>query len=151
MYILPFRFLVILLISLISIGCLGCSLPRQIVENINGNYMDGLYSAKAQSLSQVCLYNIDECYAKVLDILNSNVIDAKVLKKNKYGYYILALVSADKSMEEIDSVFDANSADVGIYLSKVGPETTKVEIRSLSIVFVNYSAKKIFPELQKQN
>lgn len=145
------RFAAILSFCLIVIVCSGCSLPRRVVENISGNYMDGLKRDEAASASQVCLYGLDECFKKVLDVLNSSAIDATILKINKTNYSIMALIAGETPLEEIESIFEANSVDVGIYLTKIGPETTKVEIRSLSSTFVDYSAKRIFPALQTGN
>ena len=125
----------------------GCAIPKNIVESISGNYMGGLKSDKASSISQVCVYPIDECFERVLSILEGSVLNASILKKNKQSYSILALVSQQSLLEEIDSTFEANSADVGIFLTKVGPGTSKVEIRSWSSIITNYTAKKLFAEL----
>jgi len=129
----------------------GCAIPKNIVESISGNYMGGLKGDKASSISQVYVYSIDECFEKVLSILEGSVLKASILKKNKKSYSILALVSQQSSLEEIDSTFEANSADVGIFMTKVGPGTTKVEIKSWSSIISNYTAKKLFAELQIKN
>ena len=142
------RFATILIIGLIVCIASGCSLSKRVVENISGNYMGGLNSDEAASKSQVCLYGLDECFQKVVDVLNSPVIDATILKINKNDYSMLVLIAGETPLEEIESIFEANSSDVGIYLTKIGPETTKVELRSLSGTFVDYAAKRIFPELQ---
>jgi hypothetical protein len=145
------RFLALLFIGLIASVCIGCALPRKVVENISGNYMGGLNSEEAKTASQVCLYGLDECFDKVLAILQGDAIDATILKIDRRNYAILALVSTGSTVEETESLFDANSTDIGIYLTKIGPETTRVEVRSLSSVFTDYTAGKLFPELQKQN
>ena len=145
------RLTVIVLVSFIVSIVSGCSLPRKVAENISGNYMDGLGRVEAASRSQVCLYGIDECFQKVVDVLNSPAIDATILKTDKRNYSTLVLIAGETPLEEIGSIFEANSADVGIYLTKIGQETTKVELRSLSSTLVDYAAKRIFPVLQTGN
>ncbi|MFH1621764.1 MAG: hypothetical protein ABIA97_01385 [Candidatus Omnitrophota bacterium] len=129
----------------------GCAIPKNIVESISGNYMGGLNSDKASSISQVCVYPIDECFEKALSILMGSELNASILKKNTKNYAILALVSRQSLLEETESTFEANSADVGIFLAKVGPGTTKVEVRSWSSVMADYTAKKLFAGLQIKN
>ncbi|MBL7130316.1 MAG: hypothetical protein ISS45_02760 [Candidatus Omnitrophica bacterium] len=144
-------FIKISLIFFIVVTVCGCAFSRKVVDNIAGNYMGGLKSDKANSKSEVFIYGLDECFEKVLAILNGKAIDTTILKTDRSNYSILVLVSSDSMLEDDDRVFDANSADVGIFLTKVGPRTTRVEIRSLSSIFTNYTAKQLFLELQKKN
>lgn len=140
-----------LAILFMAIACSGCSLPRKVVENTLGNYMDGLNNDDVSRLNQVFAYGIEECFEKILAILRDSVIDVDVLKIDRRNYSMLILVSREPSLEEIDSIFDGDGADVGIVLSSVGPDSTRVELRSLSSVIVDYTAVKLFPELQKPN
>ena len=57
----------------------------------------------------------------------------------------------NKIEEDIDSLFEGNSADVGIFLSSLGPNTTQVEVKSLSSVIADYTAMKLLPQLQGKN
>ncbi len=141
----------LIVVSIIIVSCFGCSITRNVTGGILGNYMGGLSSDKAISKSQVFVYTIEACFEKVQEVLKGSEIDAKILKIDRRNYAILALISQESKLEEIDSIFDANSADVGIFLTSVGQTTTSVEIRSLSSVMTAYSAKVLFAELQKQN
>jgi hypothetical protein len=138
-----------------AVFCSGCSMPRKVVENTLGNYMDGLNNDDVSSLSQIFTYEIDDCFEKILAIVKDSAIDSVtdvvVLKIDRRNYSMLILVSREPSLEDVDSIFDADGADVGIFLSSVGPDSTRVELRSLSSVIADHTAVKLFPELQKQN
>ena len=128
----------------------GCTIIRNISENISGNYADGIKkNSVAISKSQVFDYKIDDCFLKVLNIFETGQINSKILKVDIYNYSILALVSRGKMLEEVDTIFDANSADVAIFLSEESSGKTKVDIRSFSSLFAEYTAEILFEKLQK--
>jgi hypothetical protein len=53
-------------------------------------------------------------------------------------------------MEDIEGVFSANSADVLILFTPQNDKSTKIEVNSLSSLFAEYAADKIFKELSPQ-
>lgn len=127
----------------------GCTIIRNISENISGNYLDGLKkNSSAISKTQVFDYKIDDCFIKVLNIFETGKISSKILKVDIHNYSILAMVSGGPMLDEADSIFDANSADVGIFLSEESSSKTKVDIRSFSSLFTERTAKMLFQELQ---
>jgi hypothetical protein len=139
------------LVLCLSIIFYGCSIPKRIADNIVGNDSEGLIKESASAKEQIVVYSLDECFDKVLAILGSKAISAQVLKTDRKQHSILALISRESLLEQSDGIFDTNNADVGIFLSRVGPQTTKVQVRSLSSVFVDYTSKIIFPELQRKD
>ncbi|MFC1709292.1 hypothetical protein ACFL2J_04460 [Candidatus Omnitrophota bacterium] len=142
---------VILIIGLTVLASNGCSIPKRVAEHVSGNYMGRLEKDDIQGISQIVTLEMDECFQKVLALLKSNIIELEVLKIDRRNNSIMALVSQEATLDDIDSVFDENSADVGIFLVSAGPRTTKVEVRSLSSAIADYTAMKIFPALQTQN
>ena len=138
---------VILLIFFVVAHLCGCGMLRSISSSITGCYMAGLEEVRGSGQEQVFNYDIDECFDKVLAILDTAVIDATILKIDRRSYKILVLVSRPMMEDVDDSIFYANNVDVGIFFVKDGLNKTKVEIVSLSSHFVEHTADSIFPEL----
>ena len=124
----------------------GCTIFSNITDNIAGNYMSSLERIRADGKTKIFNYEINECFEKVLAILDKEIIDAEILKIDRRNYSILLLVSCPM-MEESDSIFYANSADVGIFFTPESADKTKVQITSLSSLFVDHTAEKIFSKL----
>jgi hypothetical protein len=123
----------------------GCA----VLSHISGDSTSKLESLPQSPFQQVFDYNVDDCFNKVLAFLKSQDSGVKVLKVNKYTYYILALVSRP-TMEDIDGTFSANNADVLILFTPQNDKSTKIEINSLSSLFAEHTADKIFKELNPQ-
>jgi hypothetical protein len=128
----------------------GCSVPQRIADDVAGTNMGRLQREDVKGISQEVGQEIEECFDKVLAILNSDIIEAELLKIDRRRHSIMALVSRGSELEDVESVFDENSADVGIFLVSAGPKATRVEIKSLSSITADYAAMKIFPELQNK-
>jgi hypothetical protein len=128
----------------------GCTVSKAVVDSLDGNYMGGLERIKDSGKSQVLDYGIEECFKKVADILqDTETIKAKILKTDRRRFAILALVSRGLLDKTVDSVFDPNDADVGIFLTEESASKTKVTISCLSSLFRDYAAEKIFTKLKK--
>ena len=138
---------IILLIVFIVTNLCGCSILSGISRGIAGHYMGGLEEARENGIAKVFNYNIDECFDKVLAILDSEAIDAIVLKIDRRNYKILASVSRPLLQDVDESTFYANNADVGLFFTQEEQSKTRLEIASLSSLFVEHTAEKIFAEL----
>jgi len=138
---------VILLIFFVVAHLYGCGMLRSISSGIAGRYMAGIEETRGSGQEQVFNYDIDECFDKVLAILDTAAIDATILKIDRRNYKILVLVSRPMMDDVDDSIFYANSVDVGIFFTQDSQDKTKVEIVSLSSYFAEHTADKIFPEL----
>jgi len=136
----------LLTILYMIVSLCGCTIFSNIADNIAGNYMSSLERIKADGQTKIFNYEINECFKKVLAILDEEIIDVKILKIDRRSYSILLLVSRPM-IEEADSVFYANSADVGIFFTPESANNTKVQITSLSSLFVDHTAEKIFTKL----
>jgi len=132
----------LLMILLIS----GCSTIKGIGEGILGTYIGGLERARADGKAEVFDYAIGDCFDEIIIILNE--IDAKVLKLDIYGYKILAVVYKAVEIEEEQE--DVNTADVGIFLTKVGSRKTKVQINCFSFSILKYASETIFAKLTEK-
>jgi len=123
----------------------GCA----VVDNIVGNSASTLERLPQSPYKQVFNYNVDDCFDKVLKFLKGWDAGARILKVNKYTYYILASISRP-TLEEIESTFPANNADVIILFTPQDDKTTKIEVNSLSSLFAEYTMDKISNELNPQ-
>jgi len=138
---------IIILIVFIVTNLCGCGIVRGIYSGIAGHYMGGLEEARENSVAKVFNYSIDECFDKVLAILDSEAIDAIVLKIDRRNYKIMTSVSRPLLQDVDESVFYANNVDVGLFFTQEEQQKTKLEIVSLSSLFVEHTAEKIFAEL----
>ncbi len=137
--------LIYVLIFLFAIASVGCTLTRDISDNITGSYLKGLERDRESGVSRIVNYSIDESFERTINILLA--MDAKIMKVESENYSILAVVSGGPMLEDsIDSTFDANTADVGIFFSAQGSQRTKISIRCFSASILEHAAKKIFPE-----
>ena len=138
---------VILVIFFIVTSLCGCAIFSNVAGSIAGNYMKGLERARASGKSKVFNYEIDECFDKVLAILDSDAIDAIVLKIDRRNYKILTSVSRPILQDVDESIFYANNADVGLFFTQEEQSKTRLEIVSLSSLFVEHTAEKVFAKL----
>jgi hypothetical protein len=120
----------------------GCA----VVSNISGNYMSRLERTKDYAKVEVFDYPLDECFNKVLAFVRKKEAGMEVLKINRRKYSMLLWVSRPMP-EDVDGTFPVNTADVAVFFKAEGPDKTTVQINSLSSLFVEYSADKIFAEL----
>ncbi|MDD5618728.1 MAG: hypothetical protein PHG69_06510 [Candidatus Omnitrophica bacterium] len=121
----------------------GCA----VLSAIRGNTLPRLERTKDNAKSEVFDCTISVCFEKVLDFVKNKMPDTEILKLDRRNYSILLLVVRPMMEDVDDSVFAANSADVAIFLAYAGDNKTKVEINSLSSLFVDYTAEKVFAEL----
>lgn len=139
--------LLYVLILLLTMTSVGCTLVRDTSANIAGSYLKGLERDRENGVSRVVNYSIDESFERTLNILLA--MGAKIMKVESENYSILAVVSGGPMLEDsIDSTFDANSADVGIFFSAQGSQRTKISIRCFSTSILEYTTNKIFSKLQ---
>lgn len=137
--------LIYVLIFLFAITSVGCTLTRDISDNITGSYLKGLERDRESGVSRIVNYSIDESFERTINILLA--MDAKIMKVESENYSILAVVPGGPMLEDsIDSTFDANTADVGIFFSAQGSQRTKISISCFSTSILEHAAKKIFPE-----
>ena len=139
-----------LLVICVGAICLsGCAIAKNITEGVVGDYIGNLERSRANGKSQTFDYKIDECFNRVSSILNYEKSNAEILKIDINNKSILAVVSRATlhGEDNSDNVFDMNTADVGIFFTKEGESKTKVEVCSLSSLFVDHTAEIIFSKL----
>lgn len=131
---------------LFAITSVGCTLVRDISDNIAGTYLKGLERKRENEMSRVVNYSIDESFERTLNILLA--MDAKIMKVESESYAILAVVSGGPMLEDsIDSTFEANTADVGIFFSAQEPQRTKISINCFSTSILEHAANEIFSKI----
>jgi len=123
----------------------GCSMLKNVPEIIVGDYMGSLEKARQKGQSKIFDCKIDDCFDRILVILSQ--MQADILKTDIFGYKIMAVVSR-KPLSKVENENNVNTADVGIFLSQTSDGKTKVEVSSLSSIFVNYVAETIFSKLE---
>lgn len=134
------------LIVLVAVTCAGCVVVRDTADNIAGTYLKGLERNHARGASRVVDYGVDESFERTLNILVA--MNAKIMRVESHNYSILAVVSGGPMLEDaIDSDFDANTADVGIFFSEAGPQRTTITLRCLSTSILEYASDAIFSKL----
>lgn len=134
------------LLVLFAITSVGCTLARDTFANIEGSYLKGLERDRENGMSRIVNYTIDESFERTINILLA--MNAKIMKIESESYAILAVVSGGPMLEDsIDSTFDANSADVGIFFSAHESQRTKISISCFSASILEHTATTIFSRL----
>lgn len=119
---------------------------RDTSDTIAGTYLKGLERNRENGTSRAVNYSIDEAFERTLNILVA--MKAKVMRVQSQSYSILAVVSGGPMLDDsIDSTFDANAADVGIFFTEEGPQRTKISLSCLSTSILEYTANTIFSKL----
>lgn len=138
-----------ILAALFVFAICGCTFIKDVSNNISGSSLKGLERKKENSISQVFDCEISDCFDRVVNILGD--MHCEILKIDVEKYSILSLVWAGEMFEQVDSIYEANRADVGIFFTEEEPGKTKVEINSFSTFFIEYTAKRIFSRLEQKN
>lgn len=119
-----------------------------ILRNATGSSISVLWRVKDYAQSEIFDYGIDDCFEKVLAFAKKGMEGTDILKIDRRKYAILLLVSKPTIENiDIDGKFEPNNADVVIFFTREDDNKTKVEINSLSSIFVEYTAEKIFAQL----
>jgi len=90
---------------------------------------------------------VDVCFQKVLAFVKGKMEGTQILRIDRRAPALLLLVSRP-TLEEIEGNFAANVADTAVFFIKEGVNKTRIEINSLSSLFAEYAADKIFGELR---
>ena len=134
------------MLFLFAITCGGCALVRDTSDTIAGTYLKSLERNRENGTSRVVNYGIDEAFERTLNTLVA--MKAKIMRVQSQSYSILAVVSGGPMLDDsIDSTFDANAADIGIFFSEEGPQRTKISISCLSTPILEYTVNNIFSKL----
>lgn len=129
----------------------GCSMISRITRgatrNIAGTSISALERVKDGVQSSVFDCGVDDCFQKVLTFVKGKMEGVQVLRIDRQAPALLLLVSRP-TLEEIEGDFAANVADTAVFFIKEGVNKTRIEISSLSSLFAEYTADKIFSELR---
>ncbi len=119
-----------------------------VLRNITGSSLSVLQRVKDYTQSQAFDYEINDCFQRVLAFAKDEMAETEILKINRRKHAILLLVSRPTFESiDMDGKFTPNNADVGIFFTQEGANKTKVEVNSLSSLFAEYTAEKIFAKL----
>lgn len=126
----------IIAISAVCVLLSGCATPGDMWEGFAGVSTKAIEETRPNALVKVFDYDYKTCYAKVRDVLE---------RMPKVSIYA-EKVSTATEYEGMIAVYliDPNTTPVGIFLSKVDPTHTKVEVSSESTHAKEWVAKNIF-------
>jgi len=124
----------------------GCVIVENVSDNIAGTYVKTLERNKENGASKVVNYSIGESFERVVHILDK--MGVEIMKVNSKDYSIFAVASGGKLIEDsIDSTFQANTADVGIFFVEEEKNKTKIYISCFSSLVLERTADEVFSQL----
>lgn len=129
------QYLVIILLGSIVVCLLGCSVLKEGIKGVAGISTKILEDTRSEAVSKTFNCGYNACYEHVKEILGriGVYVYAQDLKKHMIAVYV--------SIED--------TTPVGIFLSEIDKDNTKIEVSSPSAFAKELVSKKIFLSLEK--
>lgn len=125
----------------------GCAFLREPVSMVKGTSLQSLKERRDDGVCKTVPYALHDSFERVIAILSE--MEAEILRVDSTSYAILALVSGGPLMEEetVESVFDANTADVGVFFSEKEAQQTEITVSCFSASVRKRVSEAIFSQL----
>ena len=120
---------------------------REPVNMVRGTSLQSLKERRDDGVRKTVPYALHDSFERVIAILLE--MEAEILKVDSTSYAVLALVPGGPPMEEetVESVFDANTADVGVFFSEKEAQQTEITVSCFSSSVRKRVSEAIFSQL----